>query len=113
MSKRFASHADLEEKKVSFDKLSQSWLNTPDRDAYAGAMTPGAPQGAGKDGAVPEGGAPGIAIVEDAQGLLARRYDACAGTCYLLRPDQHVCARWRDFDTAALTAALARAACNA
>lgn len=156
--------------------LSQSWLNTPDRDAYAGAMTPGAPaadapvrvdgcdawflqqmrgvfvvvvfsddgwlgsgtasalrklaqqvipiaaivvvppggpQGARRVGAVPEGGAPGIAIVEDAQGLLSRRYDACAGTCYLLRPDQHVCARWRDFDAAAVTAALARATCNA
>ena len=65
-------------------------------------VPPGGPQGARRVGAVPEGGAPGIAIVEDAQGLLSRRYDACAGTCYLLRPDQHVCARWRDFDAAAV-----------
>lgn len=62
---------------------------------------------------MPEGGAPGIAVVEDAQGLLARRYDAGAGTCYLLRPDQHVCARWREFDADAVIAALARATCNA
>ena len=27
--------------------------------------------------------------------LAAQRYDAQPGTVYLLRPDQHVCARWR------------------
>jgi 3-(3-hydroxy-phenyl)propionate hydroxylase len=31
--------------------------------------------------------------IEDSEGLAARRYDAKPGTCYLLRPDQHVCAR--------------------
>jgi 3-(3-hydroxy-phenyl)propionate hydroxylase len=43
------------------------------------------------------------------EGLAARRYDARAGTCYLIRPDQHVAARWRRFDAAAVRAALARA----
>jgi 3-(3-hydroxy-phenyl)propionate hydroxylase len=47
--------------------------------------------------------------VSDLEGLVASRYDARAGTCYLLRPDQHVCARWRRFDRARLDAALARA----
>jgi 3-(3-hydroxy-phenyl)propionate hydroxylase len=47
--------------------------------------------------------------LHDAQGLAARRYDARPGTCYLIRPDQHVAARWRHFDAAAVRAALARA----
>jgi 3-(3-hydroxy-phenyl)propionate hydroxylase len=48
----------------------------------------------------------------DAEGLLATRYDARPGTTYLLRPDQHVCARWRSFDADKLRAAVARATCN-
>jgi 3-(3-hydroxy-phenyl)propionate hydroxylase len=31
----------------------------------------------------------------DRDGLIAKRYDLQSGTAYLLRPDQHVCARWR------------------
>ena len=46
--------------------------------------------------------------VDDAQGLLARRYDAQPGTVYLIRPDQHVAARWRTFDAAKVRAALRR-----
>ncbi|WP_149354671.1 FAD-dependent oxidoreductase [Comamonas testosteroni] len=45
----------------------------------------------------------------DAQGLAAQRLDARPGTCYLLRPDQHVCARWRRPDEADVRAALQRA----
>jgi 3-(3-hydroxy-phenyl)propionate hydroxylase len=45
----------------------------------------------------------------DAQGLAAKRYDARPGTCVLIRPDQHVAARWRRFDANALRAALQRA----
>ena len=42
----------------------------------------------------------------DAEGVAARRFDARPGTTYLLRPDQHVCARWRSFDAARIRAAL-------
>jgi 3-(3-hydroxy-phenyl)propionate hydroxylase len=40
---------------------------------------------------------------------LAGRYDGQPGTTYLIRPDQHVAARWRDFDPAKIQKALARA----
>ena len=47
--------------------------------------------------------------IRDAEGLLARRYDAKPGTTYLLRPDGHVAARWRSFDTKNIRAAIDRA----
>ena len=131
----------------------QSPLNTPDCDAFAGLLCPGAPLAdapvsiAGKaawflrqvggqfsvllfaDAAsavnvqslqslalpvllvLPAGvKAPaGVAAIEDSEGLLAARFDAQPGTVYLVRPDQHVAARWRALDVAALQSALSRA----
>ena len=52
---------------------------------------------------------PGALRIEDKDGLLAQRYDARPDTCFLLRPDQHICARWRMFDLARVQAAVARA----
>ncbi len=46
---------------------------------------------------------------EDSERLLAKRYDAQPGTVYLIRPDQHIAARWRSFNPAEAKAALARA----
>ncbi|MDM0027547.1 FAD-dependent oxidoreductase [Variovorax saccharolyticus] len=49
-----------------------------------------------------------VRLADDRAGeLAARRYDARPGTVYLLRPDQHVCARWR-----APTPEAVRAACD-
>jgi 3-(3-hydroxy-phenyl)propionate hydroxylase len=45
-------------------------------------------------------------VLIDHDGLIAKRYDMQPGTAYLLRPDQHVCARWRQFTLAKLQAAL-------
>ena len=61
------------------------------------------------------GGVPddGRIVLRDRDGLLTARYDAKADTCYLIRPDQHVCARWRKFDSGAVRQAVARATGNA
>ncbi len=47
--------------------------------------------------------------LQDAEGWATKRYDAQPGTAYLLRPDQHVCARWRAPTQAAVGQALRRA----
>src|SRR5690606_1371452 len=45
----------------------------------------------------------------DRDGLFAARYDAQPGTTYLIRPDQHVLARWRSFRPECIRRALERA----
>lgn len=50
--------------------------------------------------------------IVDSEGLLAKRFDAKAGTTYLMRPDQHIAARWRSFDSQQVRHALLRATCN-
>jgi 3-(3-hydroxy-phenyl)propionate hydroxylase len=119
--------------------LHTSALNTPDTDAFAGWMVPGAPaadapalwQGQrswllrhiGNDFTLLVfGPAPawttslpmhtvvvGAGDLQDSEGWATRRYDALPGTAYLLRPDQHVCARWRAPTAQAVLTALQRA----
>jgi 3-(3-hydroxy-phenyl)propionate hydroxylase len=107
-------------------------LSTPDEDAFAGWMQPGAPADDAPLAAAEGGGwllerlgagfvlllfgdapAPvvdGVAVVRlAADGAAARRYDARPGTAYLMRPDHHVAARWRRVDAGRVRAALARA----
>lgn len=59
---------------------------------------------------------PATAMAQDAvidiKGLLHQHYDARLGTYYLIRPDQHVAARWRSFDVRKVRKALARATGN-
>ncbi len=54
----------------------------------------------------------GFVVVED-DGLAFERFDAGEGATYLLRPDQHVSARWRAFDPVKIQAALDRATARA
>ena len=145
--------------------LTGSALNTPDADAFAGDMVPGAPMDDapvidnGADGwlldkvgdgffalyfaddpARIDGGtvaaladlsvgpvpvrslvismrpgtvSGGVPVLEDPKGVAAKRYDARPDTVYLVRPDQHVAARWRSLDPGNVRAAVARATCNA
>ena len=116
-----------------------SSLNTPDTDAFEGRMAPGtncadAPiTKAGQpawllnqlgQGFVLLSFGPALPVkvgnvtaqvmevgkdIVDCKGLLHQRYDGRPGTVYLIRPDQHVAARWRAFDAAAVEQAMRRA----
>lgn len=52
-----------------------------------------------------------VKVVHDVDGLVAARYDGQPGTFYLIRPDQHVCARRRQLDVSFVQGALKRALC--
>ena len=53
-----------------------------------------------------------LRVFVDVKNRFAERFDAQPGSTYLIRPDQHVAARWRDFDAFEVKAALARATSN-
>jgi 3-(3-hydroxy-phenyl)propionate hydroxylase len=53
----------------------------------------------------------GATVLHDTEGLARTRYDATPGTFYLIRPDQHVCARWRRLEAGSVKQALKRALC--
>ena len=50
---------------------------------------------------------PGVEHVVDQDAILSSRYDVRTGACYLIRPDQHIAARWRDVDYTRISEALA------
>ncbi len=51
----------------------------------------------------------GPGALADPTGAAVERYDATPGTTYLIRPDQHVVARWRQADKDQISATLGRA----
>ncbi|HEU4459559.1 MAG TPA: FAD-dependent oxidoreductase [Methylibium sp.] len=53
------------------------------------------------------------ATLRDIDGLVARRYALAPGAAVLIRPDHHVCARWREPTPAGVRDALARALARA
>ena len=48
----------------------------------------------------------GIRVLVDVQGLFTKRYDAQTGSVWLVRPDQHIAARWRLYQPALIEQAL-------
>ena len=125
--------------RLSVATVYDSGLSTPDESPFAGSAKLGAPVpdapvrrrdgGEGhlleniggeftlltmKDGAPPQAPA-GIRVacigedLIDTHGAIAKRFDATPGAAYLLRPDQHLCARWRNFDRSKVEAARLRA----
>lgn len=48
-------------------------------------------------------------VLVDHSGLWQKRHDSQSNSSYLFRPDQHLCARWRQASTEQIEAALARA----
>ena len=54
-------------------------------------------------------GPAGWRVIEDAHRLARQRYDGAPGVMYLLRPDQHIAARWRNSTTEKVGSALQRA----
>ena len=111
--------------RLSVASVYDTPLSTPDEDAFSGTARLGAPapdvpmRAGGERGCiwskqlsdgfellyVKDGGRPslpdGIKLTVigddliDSAGLFAKRFDATPGAAYLLRPDQHLCARWR------------------
>ena len=55
----------------------------------------------------------GVTLLHDHRHRAAQRLDASPGCAVLLRPDQHLAARWRGPTLAAVQAALARACAQA
>ena len=117
--------------------LPAAGLNTPDVDAFAGDLVPGAVAGdapligmAGPTlaaararrrlhvavvrrrrpaGPLRRPGGPSASAaagLRDVEGLATERYDARPGTAYLIRPDHHICARWRAPNAKRVRAAL-------
>lgn len=125
--------------RLSVATVYDSPLSTPDTDAFAGSAHLGAPlpdcpmrTAKGEDTHllnaigdgftvlyVRDGGRPnsveGASLcvvgddVLDSQGLFQRRMDATPGSTYVVRPDQHLAARFRSFDADRVAAAIARA----
>jgi 3-(3-hydroxy-phenyl)propionate hydroxylase len=134
----FARHM-VNSGRLSTATVYDTMLSTPDEDAFGGPARLGGPvpdapmvRGDGRechlldvlgggfeliyvaDGAQPTP-PDGVRLVTigddlcDGSGRFTQRFDARPGSTYLLRPDQHLCARWRSFDAEKVRAARLRA----
>jgi 3-(3-hydroxy-phenyl)propionate hydroxylase len=109
--------------RLSMPSTYETPLSTPDEDAWSGSARLGAPlpdapmlsrngqpiwllEALGGEETlihVPNGAAAPVGKrvlvighdLVDAEGLFAQRFDTTPGSTYLVRPDQHLAARWR------------------
>ncbi|MEW5423209.1 FAD-dependent oxidoreductase [Amorphus sp. 3PC139-8] len=125
--------------RLSMPAVYETPLSTPDETPFAGSAQLGAPlpdcpmrTAAGEDTHllnvlgdgftvlyVRDGGRPNAVEgadlrvigdeVLDSEGLFQRRMDATPGATYVVRPDQHLAARFRSFDAGKVAQAIARA----
>jgi 3-(3-hydroxy-phenyl)propionate hydroxylase len=125
--------------RLSVATVYDSPLSTPDTDTFSGSARLGAPvpdapirTAKGETGFLLEHLSDGFELIHFANGTapaapegvkltivgkdmfddaghLTARLDAAPGASYLLRPDQHLCARWRTFDAGKVAAARVRA----
>ncbi len=125
--------------RLSVACVHDSPLSTPDESPFAGSARLGAPApdapmrgtdgrrgfllerlsggfqllcvGNGRKPPAPEGIGTIVigADLFDDEERFAQRFDAQPGSVYLLRPDQHLCARWRSYDAGKVAAAHRRA----
>jgi len=122
--------------RLSMPSTYETPLSTPDRDEWAGSARLGAPlpdapmrskdgrqvwllEAIGgeetiihvRNGSQPPVGSRIVTIGEDLideGGYFARRFDATPGSTYLVRPDQHLAARWRHAEPASVERASRR-----
>lgn len=124
--------------RLSTPKVYDTVLSTPDSDSWGGSAQLGAPAPdapvAGADGAPrwflealggqetlvffngngaqpPQAACRTLVVgkdLKDPDGILTGRFDAGPGAAFLFRPDQHLAARWRKPDAAAIEAARQR-----
>ncbi|MBL0405583.1 FAD-dependent oxidoreductase [Microvirga aerilata] len=122
--------------RLSLPSTYETPLSTPDREAWSGSAHLGAPlpdapmrDRSGQpvwllealkgeetvlhvpNGQEPPAGLNVLVIGEDLvdeSGLFAQRFDAAPGSTYLVRPDQHLAARWRYADPEAIQSASRR-----
>ncbi|HSP24515.1 MAG TPA: FAD-dependent oxidoreductase, partial [Saliniramus sp.] len=124
--------------RLSTPSTYETPLSTPDRDAWAGSARLGSPlpdapmqDEAGRTVWLLDAVGAGTVLLHvtgddppprhpkartlvvgrdliDADGVFARRFDASPGATWLIRPDQHLAARWRKAEQGAIDEAITR-----